>query len=93
MLRSAKTGAFSSLSGRLKDVLGAASRGQRRHSPWLQPEETAKHGELHSLLMRCLSTASCSSFTFLSSLLHCCSRLFFCGLLRWPSSESLRAAS
>lgn len=42
---------------------------------------------------RSWKAVSCSRLTFFSSLLHCFSRLFLTALLRWSSSQSLRAAS
>lgn len=74
-------------------VQSLACRGKQCHSPLFWHVATLMHGELHSLLILCCNTASCRSFTFFSSLLHCCRRLFFWGLLRFPSRESLRAAS
>lgn len=70
-----------------------AWRVQQDHLPLLWLVGVMVRGEVHSLLILCWHKASCSSFTFLSSLLHCCSRLFFWGLLRFSSRESLRAAS
>lgn len=42
---------------------------------------------------RSWKAVSCSCLSFFSSLLHCCIRLFLTALLRWSSSQSLRAAS
>lgn len=67
--------------------------GQSNPLPLFWLVVTVLRGVLHSLLILCWNTASCRSFTFFSSLLHCCSRLFFWGLLRFSSWESLRAAS
>lgn len=42
---------------------------------------------------RSWKAVSCSRLSFFSSLLDCCTRLFLTALLRWSSSQSLRAAS
>lgn len=53
----------------------------------------AGSGDDRPCFMRSWKVVSCSCLSFLSSLLHCCKRLFLTALLVWSSWQSFRAAS